>query len=64
MPIVRLKTKEQQVKELFDMFRLPSVDYTKGYQSKPRAELTGGSSSLSGLHAVNEIRKWYKRAIV
>jgi hypothetical protein len=67
MPIVRLKTKEQKVKELFDMFKLPSVDYTKGYQPKPRPELTGGSASnteVRGLHAVNELHKWYRRANV
>ena len=67
MPIVRLKTKEQQVKELFDMFRLPTVDYTKGYQAKPRSELTGGSASCTevvGLHAVNELRRWARRSLV
>jgi hypothetical protein len=61
VPIVRLKTKEQQVKELFDMFKLPTVDYTKGYQSKPRPELTGGSATpneAAGLHAVRELLRW------
>jgi hypothetical protein len=63
VPIVRLKTKEQQ--ELFDMFKLPTVDYTKGYQPKPRPELVGGSESYNeDLHAVNEIRRQYRRAIV
>ena len=64
MAKIILKTKEQRVNELMNMFKLPSVDYSKGYQAKPRAELTGGSSTCSGLHAVNEIRKWYRRAIV
>jgi hypothetical protein len=66
VPIVRLKTKEQKVKELFDMFKLPTVDYTKGYQPKPRPELTGGSASgkdAAGLRAINELRKWYRRAL-
>jgi hypothetical protein len=67
VPIVRLKTKEQKVKELFDMFRLPTVDYTKGYQPKPRPELTGGSASASGteavrLRAVNELLTWIRLA--
>jgi hypothetical protein len=44
--IVRLKTKEQKVKELFDMFKLPIVDYTNGYQAqpKPRSELVGAAA--------------------
>ena len=47
------------------MFRLPCVDYTKGYQSqpKPRAELTGGSATTkeaAALHAVKELLKWTK----
>ena len=63
VPIVRLKTKEQKVKELFDMFKLPTVDYTKGYQPKPRPELTGGSASTkeaATLHAVKELLRWTK----
>ena len=63
MGIVRLKTRNQKVNELLDMFKLPSVDYTKGYQSKPRVELTGGSAmntttDVLRLHAVNELRRW------
>ena len=66
---IRLKgyNRDQKVKELFDMFRLPCVDYTKGYQSqpKPRPELTGGSASATtkeaaGLHAVKELLRWTK----
>jgi hypothetical protein len=32
---IRLKSynRDQKVKELFDMFKLPTVHYTKGYQS-------------------------------
>ena len=44
-------------------FTLPSVDYTKGYQAKPRPELTGGSAPVSPeeayrLKAVNELLRW------
>ena len=47
MPIVRLKTLEnnRRINELL-RFTLPSVDYTKGYQPKPRPELTGGSAMI------------------
>jgi len=62
MAKIILKTKDQKVNELMNMFKLPSVDYTKGYQAKPRSELTGGSAS--GLHAVNELRRWARQAIV
>ena len=61
MVIVPLKTNEQKVKELLDMFNLPMVDYTKGYRPKPRSELTGGSASATeaaGLHAVKELLRW------
>ena len=67
MAIVRLKTKDQKVNELLNMFKLPSVDYTKGYQAKPRTELTGGSASCSEavrLHAVNELRRWTRVSLV
>jgi hypothetical protein len=64
--IVRLKTLEnnRRINELL-RFTLPSVDYMKGYQSQPRPELTGGSSSVSGteaasLHAVKELLRWTK----
>ncbi len=48
VPIVRLKTlnRDKQVSDLLNMFGLPSIDYTKGYQSKPRPELTGGSAII------------------
>jgi hypothetical protein len=40
--IVRLKTynRNQKVKELFDMFKLPIVDYTNGYQVAPTTKPT------------------------
>jgi hypothetical protein len=44
MAKITLKTKGQKVNELLDMFKLPSVDYTNGYQPKPRPELTGGAA--------------------
>ena len=60
MAIVRLKNFEnnRRINELL-RFTLPSVDYTKGYQAKPRPELTGGSAPVSPeeayrLKAVNE----------
>ena len=67
MKIGRLKTeRDNKVKELFEMFKLPTVDYTKGYQAKPRPELTGGSAmnTSPGLHAINEMCRWYRRIIV
>jgi hypothetical protein len=44
--IVRLKTynRNQKVKELFDMFKLPIVDYTNGYQAQPKPTLVGGAA--------------------
>ena len=46
MPIVRLKILEnnRRINELL-RFTLPSVDYSKGYQAKPRPELVGASGS-------------------
>jgi hypothetical protein len=45
VPIVRLKTLEnnRKINELLSRFTLPSVS-TKGYDSMPRPELTGGSA--------------------
>jgi ribonuclease HII len=65
MAIVRLKMeRDRKVNELLNMFKLPCVDYSKGYQAKPRTELTGGSAMNSTeavrLHAVNELRRWIK----
>jgi hypothetical protein len=64
MAKITLKTKDQKVSELLNMFKLPSVDYTKGYQTKPRAELTGGSAmnciETTRLNAVNELRRWMR----
>ncbi len=56
-------TQAQAVKGLMEMFGLASVDYTKGYQAKPRPELTGGSAAAvidPKLKAVNELRRWMK----
>ena len=64
---IRLKTfsHDQKVKELFDMFKLPSVNFTKGYQVKPRSELLGGSAThVRGLHAVNGLRRWTRKYLV
>ena len=67
MGIVRLKTKEQKVNELLDMLKLPSVDYTKGYQAKPRSELTGGSAistvEATRLNAVNGLLRMTRRLV-
>jgi hypothetical protein len=63
MAKITLKTKDQRVNELLDMFKLPTVDYTKGYQAKPRSELVGASASGTEavrLHAVNELRRWMR----
>ena len=58
MPIVRLKILEnnRRINELL-RFTLPSVDYSKGYQAKPRPELVGASAAMNpaeemGLRAV------------
>ena len=67
MAKIILKTKDQKVNELLNMFKLPSVDYSKGYQAKPRSELVGASASGTeavGLHAVNELRRWARRSLV
>ena len=52
----------QAVKGLMQMFGLASVDYTKGYQAKPRPELIGASATVEDpkLKAVNELRRWMK----
>jgi hypothetical protein len=58
MAKIILKTKAQRVNELL-RFTLPPVDYTKGYQPKPRPELTGGSAvnsiEASKIKAVMEL---------
>ncbi len=68
MAIVRIKTKEQKVNELLNMFKLPCVDYSKGYQSKPRSEPMGGSAvnsvEAARLNAVNELRRWARESLV
>jgi hypothetical protein len=65
MTIVRLKTEnDRKVNELLKTFGLPHIDYPKGYQTKPRPELVGGSASamnsieVLGLKAVNELLRW------
>jgi hypothetical protein len=63
MAKITLKTKDQKISELLNMFKLPSVDYTRGYQTKPRAELVGASASGTEavrLHAVNELCRWMR----
>jgi len=70
MPIVRLKTlRDRKVNELLNMFKLPSVDYSKGYHAKPRTELTGGSAMNSSteeyrLKAVNELLRWTRKSVI
>lgn len=67
MTIVRLKTAERdrKVNEVLNWFNLPSVDYSKGYQAKPRDELTGGSSPVpdARLKAVNELLRMTRRLV-
>lgn len=70
MTIIRLERLERDTKvnQLLNMFKLPSVDYSKGYQSKSRPELTGGSAAISPsealkLKAVNELRRWTRRSV-
>ena len=64
MAIVRLKAeRDRKINELLKTFGLPRIDYPKGYQAKPRPELTGGSAATSptealGLKAVNELLRW------
>ena len=66
MGIVRLKTKEQQVKELFDMFKLPTVNYTKGYQPKPKPELIGGSAAMNSVEAskIKAVQQLLERTVI
>jgi len=72
MTIVRLKTleRDRKVNEPLNMFKLPCVDYSKGYQSKPSPELTGGSAATmttldaQRLKAVNELRRWTRKSVV
>ena len=71
MPIVNLKHyRDQKVSELLNIFKLPCVDYSKGYQVKPGPEavVVGGSAvnskinnvEATRLHAVNELRRWIR----
>jgi hypothetical protein len=67
MAIVRLKTREQKVNELLNMFKLPCVDYSKGYHAKPGTELMGGTAmnptEAMWLKAVNQLRRWSRRIV-
>jgi hypothetical protein len=70
MTIVRLKTdRDRKVNELLKSFGLPRIEYPKGYQTKPRDELVGGSASamnpteVLGLRAVNELLRWTRRSV-
>ena len=64
MAIVKLKTRDQRVNELFDMFKLPCARVRQGQsQVKPRPESVVGGSAVNNveatrLHAVNELRRW------
>ena len=62
-----LKTKDQKVNELLNMFKLPSIDYTKGYQAKPMSELTGGFAintvEATRLNAVNGLLRITRRLV-
>jgi hypothetical protein len=67
MAKIILKTKDQGISELMNMFNLPSVDYTKGYQAKPRAEPVGASAAncieTTRLNAVNDLLRMTRRFI-
>ena len=67
MARLTLKTKDQKVNELLNMFKLPSIDYSKGYQAKPRTELTGGSAistvEATRLNAVNGLLRMTRRLV-
>jgi hypothetical protein len=72
MTIVRFKTdRDRKVNELLKSFGLPRIEYTKGYQAKPRDELTGGSASATAMNptealefeAVNELFRWIRLAL-
>jgi hypothetical protein len=68
VPIVRLKTLEnnRKINELISRFTfaLPPVS-TKGYESKPRPELTGGSA-INGTEAykIMAVQELLKRTII
>ena len=64
--MVILKTRDQKVSELLNVFKLPSVDYTKGYQAKTRAKLVGGSAvciEATRLNAVNDLLTMTRRLV-
>ena len=67
MAKIILKTRDQKVSELLNMFKLPSVDYSKGYQAKSRSELTGGSAistvEATRLYAVNGLLRMSRRLV-
>jgi hypothetical protein len=65
--IVRLKNLEnnRRINELL-RFTLPSVDYTKGYQPKPRPELVGGSATMDSVEAykIKAVMELLERTII
>jgi hypothetical protein len=70
MAIVRLKTeRDRKVNEPLKSFGLSHIDYSQGYQTKPRPELVGASASamnpteVLGLRAVNELLRWTRRSV-
>jgi hypothetical protein len=64
MPKIILKTKAQRVNELLSRFTLPSVS-TKGYETKPRPELTGGSAVNSvEAYDINAVRPLLEKTII
>jgi hypothetical protein len=65
MAKIILKTKAQRVNELL-RFTLPSIDYTKGYQPKPRPGLVGGSAAMNSVEAykINAVRRLLERTII
>ena len=66
MAKIILKTRDQKINELMNMFKLPSVDYSKGYQTKPRTELVGGSAvciEATSLNAVNGLLRMTRRLV-
>jgi hypothetical protein len=64
MAKIILKTKAQRVNELL-RFTLPSVS-TKGYESKPKPKLVGGSATMNGVEAykIKAVQELLKRTII
>ena len=54
----------EKVNELLGMFNLPQVS-TKGYQTKPNTQLTGGSAVNSiEAYNINAVRELLQRTII